>query len=383
VRAGDRLVDAWRVTVFSLTPAVAATVDIGAADGHVVAVRDSRITYDGLASVFDPNAVVALKDSTVRTPGVDQGGVDTDLDSAQLTKALTALPMREFDEKLLPAGQLSGPYVFAHGPAPLDIDGVFGYTRGDPRFETTMAYAHIDRYQRYMQSLGFTGEAAINAEPQDIFTLPVMGFDNSFYQPGQDLMLMGAGGVDDGEDAEVILHEYGHAVQDAQVPGWGSSHEGGSMGEGFGDFQAATYYARTSGGFQDECIMDWDATSYSSANPPCLRRLDEDKTYPDDMEGEVHADGEIWSAFLWDLRSKLGCGEDDTSAECLDPNATQAQILSDRALKLVLTSHELLSTSANFGDAVAALITAADALGHPEYVPLITASAAKYGLPLE
>ena len=154
------------------------------------------------------------------------------------------------------------------------------------------------------------------------------------------------------------------------------------MGEGFGDFQAGAFYARESGGFQDECIMDWDATSYSSANPPCLRRLDVKKVYPGDMEGEVHADGEIWSSFLWDVRSRLGCTEDDPSPECNDPKLDEAKILSDRALKLVLTSHELLSTNANFADAVAALITAADALEHPEYVPLITASAEKFGLPL-
>jgi hypothetical protein len=100
------------------------------------------------------------------------------------------------------------------------------------------------------------------------------------------------------------------------------------------------------------------------------------------MENEVHADGEIWSAFLWDLRSKLGCSDNDATPECAAPLAPEAEILSDRIIKLVLTSHELLSTNANFGDAVAALIVAADALGHPEYVPLITASAAKYGLPL-
>jgi hypothetical protein len=37
------------------------------------------------------------------------------------------------------------------------------------------------------------------------------------------------GGVDDAEDADVILHEYGHAIQDNQVPGFGSSLEAGAM----------------------------------------------------------------------------------------------------------------------------------------------------------
>jgi hypothetical protein len=232
-----------------------------------------------------------------------------------------------------------------------------------------MAYGHIDRFQRYMQSLGFTGAAGVNAEPQDVYTLPVQGFDNSFYQPSNDLLLFGAGGVDDGEDAEVILHEYGHAVHDAQVKGWGAHHEGGAMGEGFGDWLAANYYARDhSGGFQDTCIMDWDATSYSSAKPPCLRRIDTTKTYPKSMtNSSVHADGEIWSAFLWDLRSKLGT----TPAE-----------KTDNSMKLVLSSHEFLTTTARFSHAVAALRQAAVALGKPEWLPLIDETATARGLPL-
>ncbi len=208
-----------------------------------------------------------------------------------------------------------------------------------------------------------------------------------FYVDNEDEMfvsgiLFGLGGVDDAEDAEVILHEYGHAIHDAQVPGWGDEHQGGAMGEGWGDFLAGAYYARISGGFQDECIMDWDATSYSNADPPCLRRLDRNKTYPRNMTGSVHADGEIWSAFLWTLRAKLGCTETDASPECQSPRPPEANILSDRVLKLVLASHELLTTRAMFRDAVAALITTAGALGHPEWVPLIETSAAKYGLPL-
>ena len=232
-----------------------------------------------------------------------------------------------------------------------------------------MAYTHLDRLQRHFQALGFTGEAGVNAEPQDVYTLPIQGFDNSFFQAGQDLIAFGAGGVDDGEDAEVIVHEYGHAVHHAQVPGWGARHQGGAMGEGFGDFLAAVFYGREiSGGFQDTCIADWDATSYSAANPPCLRRADSAKKYPKGMtNSSVHSDGELWSSFLWRLRAKLG----ETSIE-----------QSDNTLKLVLTSHEFLTGNAQFGDAIAALRLAADALGQPEWPALIDETAAETTMPL-
>ena len=67
------------------------------------------------------------------------------------------------------------------------------------------------------------------------------GVDNSFSCDQPDSLRFGKGRVDDAEDAEdaeVILHEYGHAVHDAQVPGFGTSEEAGSIGEAFGDHLA-------------------------------------------------------------------------------------------------------------------------------------------------
>jgi hypothetical protein len=86
------------------------------------------------------------------------------------------------------------------------------------------------------------------------------------------------------------------------VPGFGATAEGGAMGEGFGDYWAATVGAQQSNGFQDTCVADWDAVSYSRAVPPCLRRMDAAKHYPENIVNEVHADGEMWSATLWRIR---------------------------------------------------------------------------------
>lgn len=377
VTRGHELADTYRVTV--LAPQVAGRVDVDAATGVVLGIADTRQFADGSATLFDPSPVVALRDNTLREPGVDMRGVDTDLDSARLTSALVTRPIRDIDLAHTAAGRLVGPWVSVQGPAALPPTLEFTFTRGDPRFETPMAYFHIDSIQRYFQSLGFDD---VNAESQDVLTLPILGFDNSFYQPGNDLIAFGAGGVDDAEDAEVIIHEYGHAVQDAQVDGWGARHQGGAMGEAFGDWLAAAYYARdVSGGFQDTCIADWDAVSYSSATPPCLRRIDTAKRYPKDMtNNSVHADGEIWSAFLWDVRDGL------VSATEIDDRglsaAEVAQLRTDRSMELVLAHHELLTPTAEFAHAVAALRKAAAELGHPEYVPLIDAAAQARGLPL-
>ena len=101
-------------------------------------------------------------------------------------------------------------------------------------------------------------------------------------------MTFGTGGVDDAEDAEIILHEYGHAIQDDQVPGWGQHEEGSAMGEGFGDYNAASFFAETKPLANETNVGNWDATSYSGAEPPYLRRLDSNKKYPKDLTHEPH-----------------------------------------------------------------------------------------------
>ena len=201
-----------------------------------------------------------------------------------------------------------------------------------------MGYYYIDLAERYIQSLGFTN---INNR-QQVFSVDRLRDDNSFYSPSNRRITYGTGGVDDAEDAEVILHEYGHSIQDNQKPGFGSSAEAGAMGEGFGDYWGGSVNAQLSGGFQDLCVADWDATSYSSDNPPCLRRLDSAKHYPQDVVGEVHADGEIWSAALWQIRGSVGAAKAD---------------------KLILQHHFLLTTGASFNQAANALVTAAKSLG--------------------
>jgi Zn-dependent metalloprotease len=196
-----------------------------------------------------------------------------------------------------------------------------------------MVYYHIDSIQRYLQQIGFDNvlnhQIAVNIDGRTD--------DNSHYSPvGKDLTF-GTGGVDDAEDADIIAHEYGHAIQDNQVPGWGDSHEAGSMGEAFGDYLAASFFAEIKPSILRPTIGNWDAVAYSGDEPPCLRRLDSNKRYPKDIVNEVHADGEIWSACLWELRAALGRNVAD---------------------RLVIAHHFLLNRFATFENAANALITA-------------------------
>jgi Zn-dependent metalloprotease len=40
--------------------------------------------------------------------------------------------------------------------------------------------------------------------------------------------------------------------------------------------------------------------------------VDSDLRYPEDLDGRVHHDGQIWSRALWDIRNALGHLEADT-----------------------------------------------------------------------
>ncbi len=170
----------------------------------------------------------------------NQGLLDNkDADSAALNAELVAVVLTNLDG----SGYLQGDWANVRsstGPLAFETDSSFLYTRSDDRFEQVMAYYWVTQSQLYIQSLGFgTTLRPINMESQDV-RINTWGLDNSFSWDKHDLLRFGKGGVDDAEDADVILHEYGHAIHDSQVAGFGVEPEAGAIGEGFGDYWAVT-----------------------------------------------------------------------------------------------------------------------------------------------
>jgi Zn-dependent metalloprotease len=288
----------------------------------------NRYFVTGTGQVFKDNAVVATQNNNL----VD----GNDAASAVPTSAYSTVTL----QGLAGTNKLDG--QFASGSASKSraagTNNNFIFLRNTKAFSETMAYFHLDFAERYIQSLGFTN---VNNR-QQVFSIDRSTADNSSYSPSTKKITYGTGGVDDAEDGEVIVHEYGHSVQDNQVPGFGSTEEGGAMGEGFGDYLAGTVNSALAGDFQLTCLAEWDATSYAAGVPHCLRRLDGTKHYPQDKDGEVHDDGEMWSASLFQIRTALGAA---------------------RADKLIIQAHFLLSSKANFSDGSNALVTAAINLG--------------------
>jgi hypothetical protein len=243
------------------------------------------------------------------------------------------------------SGWLRGDYVDVTQPegylpaAAHDPSGEFIFDPDDPRFEEVMVYYHLDTTQRYIQSLGYSDRNEPPNGIRDRVTFASAHWyqeDQSFYSVADDALHFGDGGINDGEDAEIIVHEYGHALQHDQVVCWGGG-EMDAIGEGFGDYLAASRFADV--GDDPACVAEWDGLGYASESQSCLRRVDHDRHYPEDITGNRYHDGEIWSRVLWDLRGELGARVADT---------------------LALESHFYLPCDATMVDAAQALLDADD-----------------------
>jgi zinc metalloprotease ZmpB len=298
-------------------------------------------TSTGSGSVFVPNPVQSLGDESL----TDQ----KDSDAAVPAAAYHTVQLTNLDG----SGFLRGDYANVYsstGNLAFSPTNTFFYTRHQDEFEQVMAYYWITEAQKYIQRLGFgVTRRGINNRPQPV-RINQWGVDNSFAttHPKNELRF-GKGGVDDAEDAEVILHEYGHAIHFAQNFSF-ASEEAGAISEGFGDYWAVTVsdvVDRSLGVPQLEplgCVADWDATSYTRTVPHCLRRIDTNAHYPEDLSGEVHHDGLIWSRALWDIRQALGHVRADTiilQGSFDFPGTTMA----DLASRTVAAAQSLYGTS--------------------------------------
>jgi len=111
--------------------------------------------------------------------------------------------------------------------------------------------------------------------------------------------------LDSDYDGQVVIHEYGHGVSNRLVGGQTSTSclgqiQSGAMGEGWSDYFAISF-------FNDPVLG-----AYISQNPVHGDRRQSYEGYTFTYEDvgnsgyEVHDDGEIWAATLWDLRKSLG-----------------------------------------------------------------------------
>lgn len=175
---------------------------------------------------------------------------------------------------------------------PVQGSPVFSFTRAEQGFEYVNVFYHLTNYQEYMQSLGFNlVTQQISADPHAFF-----GQDNSYFSAGIGLGF-GEGGVDDAEDADVIIHEYGHAISYDASPFSNNGTERRTLDEAIGDYLAASY-SHSINPFNWQDVYTWDGHNVFWPG----REVVTNKNYQSiSFFGSIYAHTDLWSACIMDI----------------------------------------------------------------------------------
>ncbi|MEK7789006.1 MAG: hypothetical protein AAB283_03745, partial [Planctomycetota bacterium] len=197
-------------------------------------------------------------------------------------------------------------------------DRNYSYTGiNDNRLEEVMVYYHLNRMHDTLKStFGFISldnqmPMFVNAQDPDS---PSRGYDNAFYTRDDNFsstgyLLFGCGDELNnlGLDADVITHEYGHAVLDHIQPELYEVIEhnySGAIHESVGDTMASYFDG-------NGIIGEWGLTGKFGSGD-YSRNMDNNRKYPDDVYepsygvSEVHYTGEILNGVYWDIKDAVG-----------------------------------------------------------------------------
>jgi hypothetical protein len=178
----------------------------------------------------------------------------------------------------------------------------FNFTRFDNAFEAVNTYYHIDAAMRYLNTTAgltvmpyqYTG--GVRFDPSGL-----SGADNSHYLSSSGSLAFGEGGVDDAEDADVIIHELGHGVHDWITAGGLSQVNG--LSEGTGDYFAGSYSRAIGIWPTANAAYNW-TFNWDGHNPFWGGRvLNYAAVYPGGLVNQIHTDGQIWATAnmkIWD-----------------------------------------------------------------------------------
>lgn len=268
------------------------------------------VMANGTGNVFDPDPLT--------TAGVAYGGNYADLsdaDTAELTAQVKSRTLLDITDT---SGTFSlvGPYAaITDFEAPSkglfsQASSTFAFTREADAFEAVNVYYHIDKSMRYINTtLGLTIMPFQYAGGVQFDPSGLNGADNSHYLPGSGRVSFGEGGVDDAEDADVVIHELGHGIHDWVTVGGISQVNG--LSEGSGDYWAGSY-SRVLGGWPtSNAAYNW-TFNWDGHNPFWGGRvINYGATYPGGLTGSIHTDGQIWATAMMKIFDAIGAQKSD------------------------------------------------------------------------
>lgn len=186
--------------------------------------------------------------------------------------------------------------------APQNANGNFDFLRGNDAFKDVMVSYHISNLQQHLYSLG------IDAVNFPIKVDPHAGTgDNSSFLPTDTVLRFGSGGVPDAEDADVITHEFTHALSFMIVPSINMSQQRRAIEEGLCDVQAALY-SKKYAPFNWRKLYNWDAPNPVVSGETQFwpgRNGASTKTMAN-ISNNPYSDCEIWTSTILDIAEQIG-----------------------------------------------------------------------------
>jgi hypothetical protein len=270
--------------------------------------QDADTTVSGL--VFNPDPLTQA--------GVAYGGIYTDLNDGN-GAVLNPLRVNKNFRASFSGGvfSLSSPAVVIQDFDPPTVAPAvsstpqFSFSRSDDGFEDVNAFYHIQTLKNHTTALGFSAVPyAIPVDPHAI-----NGQDNSFFDYGTTppRLYFGEGGVDDAEDADVVVHEYGHAISQAIVPNTNFGDERRALDEAFGDYWAVSY-SRHLNAFGWQKVFGWDGHNEFWSGRSAVNTTQ--KLYPGLTFNNIYAHTQVWVDAL--MRSWPHVGRDEMDALVLE-----------------------------------------------------------------
>ena len=249
--------------------------------GQVKAEGHENYPYEPAEELMMPHMTLPLEPTVYFTSDIGEFNIPADGDLGQVELALEGLFARVYTNGVTPTSTVNL------------VDGYNNLTAPGNAKEVS-AYRSVNQIHDHMRTwLPSFSDLDISLP----VNIDVAGECNAFYD-GSSVNFYDVGGGCNATSliADVVYHEYGHAINDKFYQSLFAGFINGAMNEGYADLWAMSLadIAEIGKGFYTD-------------NQDGIRVYDEDpKVYPEDIVGEVHADGEIICGAWYDTHLLLG-----------------------------------------------------------------------------
>ena len=272
---------------------------------HVAGPKDSLVW----AYVYNPDPLTAAKTSY---GGQFKNFGDSTNKALDEARVLVQVPMRSDGDSFW-AGNEHVRIISSGGGYITSNSDTFNFTRDQDGFEAVNAVYHVTSYKNYLRELDLEDalDYRISLNPRGLW------YDQSNFVPssqkkGRGTINLGYSTenrphVDDGEDADVIIHELGHAISRYVNGTMNSSLDRESIDDGFCDYLACGY-SKDISAYNWEKLFNWDG--HNEFWDSELRYCSTDKTMADFIQVrrsgyDKYFNGEIFAGMAMDFRNRV------------------------------------------------------------------------------